>query len=128
MLQVDKNIDQAMRNAPAPHAIAPILIGLGTLTLVGAWESPSPLVVLASGIVCILILVLLWRPGELPILLLVPVFLQFTEVALKPITTAFTGTSLQDLADFDANLEPAALFGLTGVAALAFGLRIGVGQ
>jgi len=103
------------------------MIGLGALTLVGMLASPSPLVVLASGIVSIFIVISVWRPGELPILLL-PVCVQFNAVALKPISTAFTNSPLDDLADFDANLEPAALLGLAGVAALVFGLRMGAGN
>ena len=97
-------------NLSAARPIKPIAIAIGALTLAGVVASPSPLVVLASGSVAVLILVLLWRPNELPILL-VPAFYQFTAIALKPIMTAFTGTSLQDFSDFDANLEPAALFG-----------------
>jgi hypothetical protein len=126
MLQVDKKFDQAVRSVSAPR-FAAAFIGLGTLTAVGASVTSSPLVVLASGIVFIFILALLWRPGEHPILL-VPALLQFIEIALKPLATAITGTSLQDFAEFDANLEPAALFGLVGLAALVLGQRIGAGQ
>jgi hypothetical protein len=105
----------------------PVAIGLGAVTLVGLYTSPSPLVVLVSGIVSILILILAWRPNEFPILL-VPIYVQFSHVALKPITTAITNKPLQDLADFNVNLEPAALLGLAGVAALVSGLRIGAGN
>jgi hypothetical protein len=120
MLKVDKVASPA-------HPIRPVAIGIGALTLAGMFASSSPLVVLASGSVAVLTLVLLWRPGELPILLL-PAFYQFVQIALKPIMTAFTGTSLQDLSDFDANLEPAALFGLAALTALAVGLRWGTGR
>jgi hypothetical protein len=127
MLQVDRTADQAMRFVPATHPAWPVLIGLGGLTLLGVVTSASPLVVLASGIVAILVVALLWRPGQPP-LLLVPVFLQFTQVALKPAMTASTAVSLQELAEFNIDLESAALFGLAGIAALAFGLRIGAGD
>ena len=69
MLQVDRTADQATRFVPAAHPALPLLIGLGVLTFAGVVASLSPLVVLASGIVCILTLLLLWRPGEPPILL-----------------------------------------------------------
>ncbi len=104
-----------------PNSVA---IGIGFLTFFGVTTSLSPLVVLTSGLAALFIFAVLWRPGELPILL-VPVLLQFTAVALKPIMTAFTGGALQDLAEFDASLEPAALFALAGISALAFGLAIG---
>jgi hypothetical protein len=119
MLQIDRNIDRTGPRLP--------VIGLGVLTLAGVMASSSPLVVLACGIVLILAIVLLWRPGQFPILL-VPVSLQFIAVALKPITTAFTNSSLNDLAEFNISLEPAAFFGLSGIAALALGLRIGAGD
>jgi hypothetical protein len=124
MLQFDR---KTVRIVPAAHRSWPVLIALGLLTLVGLTTSPSPLVVLASGIVSILVVLLLWRPGQPP-LLLIPVLLQFTQVALKPLMTATFDRSLQDLADFDVDLEPAALFGLAGIAALAFGLRMGAGD
>jgi hypothetical protein len=120
MLQVDKKSDQRLR-----HMVRRVVVAIGALTIAGVATSSSPLVVLMSGGVCIFILVLLWRPNDAPILL-VPTLFQFVAVALKPITTAFTNSSLQDLADFNSNLEPAALFGLAGVAVLALGLRMGV--
>lgn len=128
MLQVDRAANQTGGSAPGfDPARRAVTICLGALTLVGVWASPSPLAVLASGIASICLVISLWRPGELPVLLL-PLYVQFSAVALKPITTAFTNTPLEDLADFDANLVPAALFGLAGLAALAFGLRIGAGN
>jgi hypothetical protein len=86
--------------------------------------SSSPLIVLVFGTALILIVGLLWRPGELPVLLL-PVLIQFTEVALKPVTAALTDVPLQDLSEFGSNLQPAGLFGLAGVIALVLGLQIG---
>jgi hypothetical protein len=127
MLQADSRTNKPIRKIPAAHPGRPVMTGLGALTILGVLLSPSPLVVLASGIVSIFLLAVLWRPGELPILL-VPAYLQFIAVAMKPVTTAFTGTTLQDLADFDAALEPAALFGLAGIAVLVLGLRFGTGD
>jgi hypothetical protein len=86
--------------------------------------SSSPLIVLVFGTALILIVGRLWRPGEPPVLLL-PVLIQFTEVALKPVTAALIDSPLQDLAEFGSNLESASLFGLAGVIALVLGLQIG---
>jgi hypothetical protein len=128
MFAANKTIDQTAWTVSDSSAVRRLVaIGLGAVTLVGVCTSPSPLVVLTSGIVSILILISVWRPSELPILL-VPIYVQFSQVALKPITTAITNKPLQDLADFNANLEPAALLGLAGVAALVSGLRIGAGN
>jgi hypothetical protein len=127
MLQFDRTTDEAMRIVPAPHRPLPIVVGLVLLALVGVAASPSPFVVLASGIASILLFLLMWRPGQPPILL-IPILIQFTQVALKPAMTVTIDSSLQDLADFDIDLEPAALFGLAGIVALAFGLRMGVGD
>jgi uncharacterized membrane protein YecN with MAPEG domain len=102
-------------------------IALGMITLLATLMSPSPLVVLASGLVAIWMLVSLWKPNQLPVLLL-PAFVQFSQVAFKPLTTSFNGASLQDLADYQAMLEPAVLFGLAGLSALVFGIRIGSGN
>jgi hypothetical protein len=127
MLQVGRKGDQTRRTVPAVHPAKPAVMALGVSTLVCVVVSPSPLAVLASGIVSIVMLILLWRQGTPPILL-VPVFAQFAAVGLKPVMTAFTNRSLQDLADFSANLEPAAFFGLAGLTALVAGLRIGGGD
>jgi hypothetical protein len=127
MMQVDRMASQSTRMIRSAHPARPVLIGLGVLTLIGMVTSPSPLLVLASGVVALFIVVSLWRPGELPILLL-PAFLQFMSVALKPVTTAFNGKPLQDLSENSSNLEPAALFALAGIAALALGLRLGIGR
>jgi hypothetical protein len=125
MLQVDGTFGQSTRRSG--HPAKPVVSGVVALMLVGVIASPSPLVVLASCIVAICILICLWRPGQPPILLL-PAFYQFMQVALKPYMTVFSGSSLQDLADFGENLEPAALFSLAAIAVLALGLRIGAGR
>jgi hypothetical protein len=126
MLQFDRTTVQAGRIVPVAHRSLQVPVGIGLLTCIGLMASPSPLVVLAVGIVIILVVLLLWRPHEPP-LLLVPVLLQFMQVALKPVMTTIGDDSLQELADFDVDLEPAALFGLAGVALFAFGLRMGAG-
>ncbi len=107
--------------------MGPVVLAIGAAMAVGVVVSPSPLVLFVSGIVAIVAILLLWQANDPPILL-VPVLLQFAAVAVKPIMTAFTGSSLQDLADFDALLEPAALFGFAGIVALVIGLRVGAGK
>ena len=102
-----------------------IAVGIGVLTWAGVMVSPSPLVVLVSGAFALLAILCLWRSDEPPILL-VPIFMQFVAISTKPITTAITGVPLQDISDFDNNLEPAVLFALAALAALVLALRLTV--
>src|SRR5712691_6024886 len=99
------------------HVSVYAAVVIGMLTVLGIAVSPAPLVVLGSGAVALLTVLCLWWSDEPPILI-VPVFLQFAEICLKPITTAVTSTPLQDLSEFGSDLEPAALFGVAGLAAL----------
>jgi hypothetical protein len=111
----------------AGHPKTAALFAVLVLTCWGVVTSPSPFVVLASGVVGILMIALLWRPGEPP-LLLIPVSFQFLSVAMKPIETAITGSSLRDLSDYGADLESAVLFGLGAIACIAIGFRVGSGR
>jgi hypothetical protein len=52
--------------------------------------------------------------------------LQLVAISIKPITTAFTGTPLQEMSDFGNDLEPAVLFALAALVALVLGLRLTV--
>ena len=104
-----------------------VLAAVAVLTLAGAANSGSPLVVFAGGAVLGLIVLLLWRADEVPVLL-IPALYQWAEVVVKPVITATSGATIDSLADFQAPLESAALFALAGVAAFAIGLRLGSGK
>jgi hypothetical protein len=52
--------------------------------------------------------------------------LQVVAISIKPITTAVTGTPLQEMSDFGNDLEPAVLFALAALVALVLGLRLTV--
>lgn len=94
---------------------------------IAALMSPNSLLVLATGGVLAGSILLLWTPRDVPVLLL-PVGMQWLSVAIKPIQTAVFGVELNDLPRIGADLEPAAWFALAGIAALAVGMRLGVGR
>lgn len=92
--------------------------------LVLAWFSPNPAHIVASGITLIILLVLLWRADDLPILLL-PALFQWSEVAVLPMSTVWRQVELNALSPYGANLEFSAFYGLIGVLLFAVGLRLG---
>jgi len=93
----------------------------------GAAASPAPLHVALSGLALALVILLLWRPREPPILLL-PALFQWSEVALVPISTIWKQIELNDLSSFGSDLESSALYGLLGVVSLSVGLRLAMGR
>lgn len=101
-----------------------IALALGAL---GAFVSPSPLAVFASGASLAAIFIILWDPNEPPILLF-PMLYQWSMVATKPILTVFYQTTTNELADYGQDIESAAFFGLAAVALVSLGLRLGAGR
>jgi hypothetical protein len=89
--------------------------------------SPSPAAVALSGLTLVLIIALLWREGEPPILLL-PVLFQWSEVAIWPLSTIWRQIPLNEMTRFGANLELSAAYGFAGITALAIGIRLGSGR
>ncbi|MBB5751867.1 hypothetical protein [Prosthecomicrobium pneumaticum] len=93
---------------------------------IAALMSPNSLLVFATGAVLAGSILLLWTPRDVPVLLL-PVAMQWLSVAIKPIQTAVFGVELNDLPRIGADLVSAAWFALAGIAALAVGMRLGLG-
>lgn len=113
-----------MRNATVqrPAAAKAALLATAIVTGIAAPASTAPLVVLLSGCCLALIIALLWRFDEPPILLLPPLF-QWSEVAIWPLATVWRQVPLSSR--FGADLDASAPYGLAGVAALAIGLWMG---
>jgi hypothetical protein len=107
-----------------PPLAAALIRVLFILTPLLAMSSPSPVAVSLSGLTLILIIALLWRVGEPPILLL-PVVFQWSEVATLPLMTIWKQESLNNLAVLGGDLETSAAYGLAAISALAMGLRLG---
>ena len=106
------------------HLSRALAVFLGLLAAALALRSPDGALVLASGAVLVLGFLLLWPAGETPVLML-PFGLQWLSVATKPLLTGVYGVELDALAERGGALEPAAWFGLGGVAMLALGLHVG---
>lgn len=101
-----------------------LIVFVGALTFLLALRSPQAVLVLAAGAVLVFGFALLWPPRETPVLML-PFGLQWLSVATKPLLTGVYAVELDTLAERGAALEPAAWFGLGGVAMLAAGMHLG---
>ncbi|MCP4309287.1 MAG: hypothetical protein GY788_31320 [bacterium] len=97
------------------------------ITVFGALASTTPLVVAVSGVCLALIIILLWRTDDPPVLF-IPALFQWSEVAILPLSTTWRDVPLFDLSFWGVEMETAALFGFGGVTALAIGLRLGAGR
>lgn len=100
---------------------APIVLGVGILA---ALMSPDPGAVFASFASLSVIVLALWTRDEPPLLLL-PALVQWSQVALVPISTVWLGRSMLDVSRHGGATGEAALYGLLGVTALGLGLRYG---
>jgi len=107
-----------------PPIATAIVASVLVLTPLLAMASLSPVAVGLSGAALVLIIALLWRADEPPILL-VPVLFQWSEVATLPIATVWRQVPLDSMSYLEGNLEVSAAYGLAGVTALAVGLRLG---
>ena len=113
---------------PAVRWIVGIVLFASAL---GMLFSDSPIAVLACGAALVAIILLLWRPNDLPIFLL-PVIFQWSQVAVKPLLTIVYDRPIDRVLDFGFHLqtgtEAAAVFGFAGVTSLAFGVWLGSGR
>lgn len=101
-----------------------LAISLPTLLLLLlAPNSGDPQFVVASAGALALIFAM-WPKGGLSVLV-VPLLLQWSSVATKPIQSALLGVELNELSEFGYDISAGVWFGLLGVSALAIGLRLG---
>lgn len=112
------------RSGQRPAAAQAALGGVAILSLFAAAVSTAPFTVLVSGACLCLIIFLLWRGDDPPILFLPPLF-QWSEVATVPWSTIWKQVPLNELSPYGVDLEASALYGFAGVAALTIGLRVG---
>lgn len=95
--------------------IIPVLIGI-----VLAPASPEPWSVFASFASLGVIFWLLWGDVEPPIFLMVPL-MQWSQVALVPISTIWLKMPMADYSKYGGQTPEAAIYGLLGVVALSLG-------
>ncbi|PTM41741.1 hypothetical protein [Bosea sp. 124] len=104
------------------------VIGLTVLlSVVAAMLSPSGEIILACGLALCVIILLLWRKSEPPILLL-PALFQWSEVSIWAYATAWRGTPLSMQSNYGANLDASTIYGLLGVVSLSVGMRLAMGK
>ena len=109
-----------------PQAANAIIAMTCVLSGVGAMVSTAPMLILVSGAVLCLIILLLWRGDDPPILLL-PALFQWSEVAIVPLSTIWLNVSLNELSSYGADISMSALYGLLGIGALSTGMWLGSG-
>jgi hypothetical protein len=85
----------------------------------------NPVLTLASLVLAPVLALLLWRPGEPPVLLYAMGY-HWMQASILVFYANFTGQRLADLA-YDSSLETATWLTLSGVIAIALGARLGMG-
>lgn len=127
MTQVAPTSMNAFNGSKRPQAATALISGTIVLSAVGMLTSTVPMLVFASGATLCLVVLLLWRGDDPPILLL-PALFQWTEVAIVPLSTMWLKVPLADLSTYGANLEKSSLYGLLGICALSIGMWLGSGK
>ncbi len=122
---------------PAPHVSAhpaarppAAMAAIGVIlafSAIAAMLNAEGWLIATSGAVLIAIILMLWRGDDPPILLL-PALFQWSEVAIVPLSTIWTGIPYQDLSTYGADLRLSGLYGLLGVLALSVGFWVTSGK
>jgi hypothetical protein len=106
-----------------PPAIAPLSLVLLALAFVG---STTTIMGIAAVAVFFLGGVLLWRPGESPILLFIFAY-QWLQVVVGIFYAGWLGIDLDDYSIFHGDMQMAATLSLIGLTLLICGMRLGAG-
>jgi hypothetical protein len=114
------------QEAALPPLAQATLVGTVLFSVMAAALSPSGVIILACGASLCVIIALLWRSSDPPLLLL-PALFQWSEVSIWAYATAWRGTTLAQQSQYGADLDRSTIYGLLGVIALAIGLRLGMG-
>jgi hypothetical protein len=97
---------------------------VGLFTLWGIGSGYSPVLTIVAGLVTIAAVVLLWRPGEPPTLLLLAT-IHLIQVNTALIYANVTGVPINSLSEYGVDLEYATLVALGGVFCLIVGMSLG---
>lgn len=95
---------------------------VGALSLLGLF-TPNPGLTLATALLLGWFFLLLWRPGEPPILLLVLGY-QWLQVVAKLFNANVLGLPLKELNEYGGDIEKAVWLSMFALAALAMGMRL----
>jgi hypothetical protein len=105
----------------------PLLLVAGVVFVGIVWGVTlglSPVLTVVAGLVTLLAVGLLWRPGEPPTLLLLA-GLHLVQVTTALIYANLTGVHVNSLSEYGVDLEYATLIALGGVLCLIFGMSLG---
>ena len=111
------------RPLTVPPALLPLALGLVAL----GGSGPNPGLALLSAVALIAGTVLLWRPGESPILLFI-FGCQWVQTSIAIHHASWLGLTVSELAPFGGDQDSAIGLSLAGLVVLAAGLRWGAGR
>ena len=111
---------------PTKSLTVPLVSVAVALALVLTW-GPNPFLAGYALAVLLAAILLLWRPGESPVMLLV-FGLQWLQASVKVFDANLLGLPISDLADFEGDLAASISLSLTGLLVFALGLRYGAGS
>ena len=102
-----------------------VTLGIAITCLFGLFSSNVALTI-AAALLVPWFFVLLWRPGEPPILLLALGY-QWLQVTIKIFNADLIGVKLNEIATYSGDLELAVWLSIFSLAVLALGMRLGTG-
>jgi hypothetical protein len=117
----DRGLEPA-RGTLLPPATLPVAFALATI----GGPGPNLLLALLSVAVLVVGCMLLWRPGESPILLFVFAY-PWLQASVAIYHANWLGLDVADHAPFHGDMHTAVLMSLAGVLALAVGMRLAAG-
>jgi hypothetical protein len=119
-----KNNPSARVDSDKEYAGSILFVICFVLGMVGL-TTPNPVETFLGSLILPILFFLLWRPGELPVLLFAATF-QFTQVFIPVIVANLAEETLNQ--DFGEELSWAFYLGSLSVLILAYGMKIGLGK
>ena len=114
--------DVPQRGTLLPPALLPVAIAVGLIGCAG----PNLLLALLSVVVLVVGCMLLWRPGEPPVLLVTFAY-PWMQGSIAILHANWLGIDIADHAPFHGDMHSAVVMSLAGLLALAVGMRVGAG-
>jgi hypothetical protein len=105
-----------------PPMVIPLAIALALMSSVG----PNPLLALLSVAVLVVGSVILWRPGESPILLFLFAY-PWVQASTAVFHANWLGMDITDYSPYTGDMPTAVVLSLVGLLVLAVGMRLGAG-
>jgi hypothetical protein len=112
--------------APAGTTVPPLVIPAAIALALLNSTSPNPLLALLSATVLVAGSVLLWRPGESPVLLFTFAF-PWVQGSISIFHANWLGLDIGDYATNTGDIPSAVVLSLLGILAMAVGMRLGAG-